>query len=125
MGLSVYLYGPERERECVCTHCDNAHTITDSDRLYDSNITHNLTAMAEAAGIYQALWHPEELGVTTASNLIGPLTAGLMILESDPKRFEAFNAPNGWGLYVNFVPFVREYLEACKRFPDARVEVSR
>jgi len=93
--------------------------------VYESNITHNLGRMADAAGIYQHLWRPEEIGITTAAQLIEPLAAGLDLLKADPARFEAFNSPNGWGLYKHFVPFVERYLEACRENPDATVEVSR
>lgn len=93
--------------------------------VYWANITHNLVGMADAAGIYQALWRPEEIGITKASQLIEPLTKGLELLKSDPAKFEAFNSPNGWGLYENFMPFVEKYLEACKENPDADVSVSR
>ena len=29
------------------------------DELYSANITHNLTGMADAAGIYMHLWRPQ------------------------------------------------------------------
>lgn len=93
--------------------------------IYTSNITHNLGDMARAAGIYEALWQPEELGITKAEQLIAPLTEGLAKLEAKPKKFEKFNAANGWGKYEDFVPFVRKYLEACKANPEAEVVVSR
>ena len=92
---------------------------------YDANITHNLGEMAEAAGIYKHLWRPEEIGITKAGELIAPLQTGLAKLKADPAKFEAFNAPNGWGLYENFVPFVERYLNAFERNPDAEVMVSR
>jgi len=82
--------------------------------VYDSNITHNLARMAEEAGIYQHLWRPEEIGITTAAQLIEPLSVGLTLLKADRARFEAFNAPNGWGLYEHFVPFVEKYLDECR-----------
>jgi hypothetical protein len=94
-------------------------------RVYERNITHNLGMMAEAAGIYQHLWRPEELGITKAAELIAPLEQGLALLKSDPARFEKFNASNGWGLYKHLVPFVEDYLQACKDHPDATIEVSR
>ena len=53
-----------------------------------------------------------------------PLRAGLALLKSDPERFKKFDSPNGWGLYVHFVPFVEKYLEACEQNPDSAVEVS-
>ena len=93
--------------------------------VFSSNITHNLGNMAKEAGIYEALWRPEEIGITKAAQLIEPLWVGLALLKFDPARFRKFNAPNGWGMYKNFVPFVEEYLEACKANPDAEVSVSR
>lgn len=93
--------------------------------VYSSNITHNLGMMAREAGIYEALWRPEEIGVTKAGQLIPMLSAGLDLLKSDPPRFEKHNSPNGWGLYKHFVPFVEQYLDACRENPDAEVSVSR
>jgi hypothetical protein len=93
--------------------------------IYSGNITHNLGKMATAAGIYEHLWRPEEIGITKAHQLIEPLQAGLAKLEADPAEYEAYNSPNGWGLYKHFVPFVRNYLEACEANPDADISVSR
>lgn len=93
--------------------------------VFDANITHNLTAMADAAGIYEALWRPEELKIRHAVELIPLLEAGLANLKSDPEHFKQFNASNGWGLYEHFVPFVERYLEACREHPNAEVSVSR
>ena len=93
--------------------------------VYSANITHNLGKMANAAGIYQHLWRPDELGIKQAGELIMPLRAGLELLKSDPVRFKKFDSPNGWGMYVHFVPFVEKYLDACEQNPDAIVEVNR
>jgi len=93
--------------------------------VYSRNITHNLTGMALEAGIYQHLWRPEEIEIEFAHQLILPLTRGLELLLSDPTRFEAFNAPNGWGTYKDFVGFVEDYLMACEEFPNALIDISR
>lgn len=93
--------------------------------VYEANITHNLTTMAEAAGIYQALWRPDEYNYNQAKDIIPLLEAGLVRLKARPKYYERYNAPNGWGLYKNFVPFVEKYLQACKDYPEAYIEVSR
>lgn len=93
--------------------------------VYTSNITHNLNLMADEAGIYKHLWRPLGIGITKAEQLIQPLEEGLKLLKSDPERFRKLNAPNGWGVYENFVEFVEGYLAACKEYPDATVEVSR
>ena len=97
----------------------------EGDCVYSANITHNLGRMAEAAGIYKPLWRPEEIGITHAEQLIEPLAAGLALLQSDPPRFEAHNAPNGWGLYKHFVPFVERYVDACRIYPTAAVRTFR
>lgn len=94
-------------------------------QAYSRNITHNLGRMAEAASIYQALWRPEEIGITRAEQLVKPLTEGLALLEADPDRFRAFNPENGWGDYDGLCDFVREYLDACIANPDAKVSASR
>jgi hypothetical protein len=92
--------------------------------LFEANITHNLGAMAEEAGIYRHLWHPEEIGITKASQLVEPLRAGVDLMRSEPPRFEALNPPNGWGTYRDFLPWIERYLAACERYPDADVATS-
>jgi hypothetical protein len=100
---------PQRER------CD----------VFSANITHNLVRMAEAAGIYQACWRPEEVGATKAKDIIPALETGLTALKADPAHFQQLNSENGWGMYENFVPWVERYLAACEANPDATIRVSR
>ena len=93
--------------------------------VYAANITHNLTIMAKDAGIYKHLWHPEEVGISRASELIEPLVTGLKLLENDPERFKRFNPENRWGNYEYLVEFVKNYLQACVENPNAQIETSR
>ena len=93
--------------------------------VYSANITHNLNVMADEAGIYYAMWRPEEIGAERARDIVGILEKGLADLKARPNYFAKFNASNGWGLYENFVPFVEEYLAACKQYPSAKIGVSR
>lgn len=125
MSLDVYLRGPSTSEKCRCPCCDNEHTKQVREEVYWANITHNLGRMAKEAGIYEALWRPDEQGWTKARNLIHDLQCGLSQLKGEPERFKKFNSPNGWGMYEHFVPFVEKYLEACIANPDADVEVSR
>lgn len=104
---------------------ENFFWLDEPTEIYWSNITHNLGKMAHEAYIYEHLWRPEEVGVTKAKQLIRPLEEGLAFLKREPEHFSQFNAPNGWGKYENFVPFVEKYLEACRENPDATVRVSR
>jgi len=111
MSLSVYLKDP------TATYNVN--------ELYWGNITHNLAEMAEKAGIYKALWRPEEIGAKEAGDIIPILKAGLAKLKADPDYYSQFNSPNGWGMYDHFVLFVEEYLEACMKYLKAKIEISR
>lgn len=97
----------------------------ETNTLYSANITHNLGAMAKEAGIYEALWRPSEVGIALAKDLIYPLKEGLHKLKMNPERFRTFNPENGWGDYEGFVEFVNQYLDACYKYPDAKIEVSR
>jgi len=93
--------------------------------VYTANITHNLGKLAKEAGIYEALWRPDEIEVTKAHQLTTHLKRGLRGLKNDPARFKAFNPPNGWEDYDDLVQFVTNYLAACETYPDADVSVSR
>jgi hypothetical protein len=93
--------------------------------VFDANITHNLTRMADAAGIYWCLWRPDEIGITKAHQMIPLLTEGLQKLIEDPETFRQYDAANGWGKYENFVPFVKRVLTGCIEHPDADVETCR
>jgi len=93
--------------------------------VHEQNITHNLVPMAKEAGIYDILWRPEENQIWFARQLIDPLSRAISNMEADPERFKAFDAGNGWGKYDNFLPWLQELLEACKRHPDATVAADR
>ena len=92
--------------------------------VFSANITHNLGAMAEAAGIYEVLWRPKETGIEKAHQCIAPLEAGLKLLKAKPKKFKKFDSPNGWGTYDGFVRFVEKCLDGCKENPEATVRAS-
>jgi len=89
------------------------------------NITHNLNKMADKAGIYKALWQPNENGYEKAGEIIKILENGLKLLKNNPEYFKKFNASNGWGLYEHFIPFVEKVLNACKEYPNSLITISR
>lgn len=98
--------------------------VLESVEVYWGNVTHNLSRMAEAAGIYDYLWQAKEHNITTASQLIPYLRGGLAALHRDPGYFQLFNPRNGWGTYEGFVEFVAGTLAACEEYPAATVRVS-
>lgn len=120
MSLWVSL-NQKASEHCGCPEC-KGHV---PEEVFDANITHNLTEMADEAGIYQAIWRPEEIGAHEASDIIPILEVGLAKMKAEPERFQQFNSSNGWGLYEDFVPWVESYLNACIANPDAVIEVSR
>lgn len=98
---------------------------TETDTVFHANITHNLGMMASAAGIYQYVWRPEEIGITQARQLIEPLEKGLSLLKREPDTFKKLNPENGWGTYDGFLPWIQRYIDACIEYPDAAVSVCR
>lgn len=89
--------------------------------LYSANITHNLNTMAEACGVYNALWRPFKSESEVAGDIIAPLKKELKKLKASPEYYKKYNSPNGWGTYEYFVPFVEKALEACKKYPKAKI----
>jgi hypothetical protein len=140
MSLDVYL----QRKKWVSYDAGKTHE-EEMETLYDANITHNLGTMADKAGIYEALWRPhrlktdyniperdheaewafEDKSTTYAKDIAGLIEKGLADMKERPEYYEQFGSENGWGLYKHFVPFIEDYLAACKMYPDAIVRVSR
>ena len=117
----------------------------ETNTVFSINITHNLTEMADEAGIYEAVWRPYRLvsgfniqegnhyaeaefesSVTILSSHISKvIEAGLNDMKRRPDHYKKFDSDNGWGTYSDFVPFLEEYLKALKQYPDAVVNISR
>ena len=110
MSLDVYI-------EKYCDTCKYSKI------LFSANITHNLEDMAEAAGIYEILWHPASAKIFKAGEMIKPLSIGLEKMKADPKHYKTFDSKNGWGTYQDFIPWLEKYLDACKQYPDENVRV--
>lgn len=100
-------------------------SVVQPTEVFSANITHNLAPMARAAGIYEHLWRPNEIGVTRAGQLIEPLQEAMAKMKAEPDTYRAYNPPNGWGSYDNFVPWIERYLKACQQYPDAEVSTWR
>jgi hypothetical protein len=52
---------PEACLECIVTRIDEDSDHRHSYCVFSQNITHNLGKMADAVGVYEACWRPEEL----------------------------------------------------------------
>lgn len=95
----------------------------DAPNLY---ITHNLVPMASYGKnpIYQALWRPEQLNFTQASQLAGAIRAYLIEFRENPAQYRALNPLNGWGSYDSFHEALTTLLDFCDKYPEAIYEVS-
>jgi hypothetical protein len=132
-GSGIFVREDGSIREISRTEWDTAFpgrepvvaTLENDESVFNANITHNLGKMAAAADIYMQLWRPEELGLGYAHQLIEPLRSGLEHLRREPDYFKRFNPENGWGHYDGLVRFTEQYLDACERYPQAEVRVSR
>jgi hypothetical protein len=95
------------------------------------NITHNLTEMADEAGLYAPLWHPNDGEKSeypiylTAKTMIEIVEKGYHDLRNRPVFFQQFNPPNGWGSYDHFVENVQKILEALQQYPESIPYASR
>lgn len=152
MGLSVSLklkgYPVENDeiKDSSIDEIKNYYRNYEINRnVYSSNITHNLVSMAKEANVYEALWRPyklkkeynpknkrnnyenkfEESNLILANEIINNLEEGLKNLKSNPKHYSKFNSPNNWGTYTNLVSFIEKYLKACKKHPNAILNISR
>ena len=119
-SISV-LYEKKRTIDSEIEQLENDY---DYAKLTSLNITHNLNKMAMEAGIYEVLWYPETIGITSAFQMIQPLESGLRKLKSNPEKYKSFNPSNGWGKYEDLVNFCESALYWCREYPDAIIEAS-
>jgi hypothetical protein len=133
MGVSVTLYIPIDVGQKI--NHDAPYWENEYHEFFNGGTTHNLIEMAEKAHLYNAIWRPyrsfniaeedEYKAEIHAEDLVEKLQKGFELLKSNPQYYKSFNSPNGWGTYDNFIIFVENYLNACKKYPKAIVDVSR
>lgn len=92
---------------------------------FDFNITHNLTEMADEAGIYKCLWRPEENGFERCEQIIEPLRASIKDMEKNPEKYKKHNPPNGWGNYDGFLEKCKEIYHIALANPDFKITSDR
>lgn len=90
--------------------------------ILEKTVTHNMRHMALEAGIYTILWHPEENGYKTAGDIVEILEKGVSDMRDRPDHYKQFDPANGWGSYDDFLPWLEEVLECCKKNHDAELE---
>ena len=95
-------------------------------QVFSSNVTHNMSRMADACGVYDACWQPEIVHKKPkARHIIKILQNGIDELERAPSYYKQCNPENEWGSYTIFLQWLKDYLQACKDNPNARISVWR
>jgi len=92
----------------ACTHCGS--------RVFESNLTANLTPMLREAGIYlgDERWK-EHPGI----DMLPTLQRAIDQMLDDPERFKAMNPANGWGDYGGAIKTLTTLRDSIARNPDA------
>ena len=94
---------------------------TEDENLWEGNVTHNLTEMAEHIIVgeydfYRLLWHPNDNGFLAATKEYRELIyQGISYMLSHRKELEQYNPENGWGSYDSLLSFVQSYAEALSK----------
>lgn len=90
--------------------------------VYGANYTHNVAPMWRLAGCYDALYMSDG---ERAHNRTAELRAAVAAMEADPAKYQALDAPNGWGTYETALEFLKATLAAFEANPDATIRVSK
>lgn len=54
--------------------------------------------------------------------MIAPLKKGIETLIANPDKYKAFNPPNGYDSYENFVGFCRSGVDSCHKYLNVVIE---
>lgn len=123
MSYNVYLYNDSiKSIKCSCGK-EYLMPYNIAKTIYHFNYTSNFNKMADAAGIYEALFDINRIKAKQAKDIIYFLQKGLNKLLRDPCYYEKFNDPEGWEEYSTFVETVKEYLHACMENPEALIDI--
>jgi hypothetical protein len=60
-----------------------------------------------------------------SSEILPNLEAGLALMKTEPERFKPHSASNGWGTYEQAVPWLEDFIEQIKEYPDGVIGISR
>lgn len=94
-----------------CNHCDQRTEV------FDKSLTYNFVPMW--ASIYPHHSHMMPFEGLLGSQARVFIQGAIEAMEKDPHRFEALNAPNGFGRSDYLLKFLKEMDNACKNFPNA------
>lgn len=77
MSLDISLYATDKDNNEI--------------EVWQTNITHNLAKMAQASGLYDVMWRPDENGIDTAKYAIPHIAKGLKYLANNKESLIKYN----------------------------------
>lgn len=100
--------------------------IPDVEERPSWNVTYNLSPMLWDAGWQWPdgwTWSTQYLEGVKAADIGEKAMYVLRNLEADPEKYRAMNPENGWGDYDGLVRVWRDFVEAIRKYPEAKVGV--
>lgn len=89
--------------------------------VYSSNITYNIRAMLEEAGLCKSL---NEFNGKTCRDLWPVFFTAHHAIYFEPDRVRAKESSNGWGTFKDMVPWFTELYEAVLTHRSGVIEIS-
>jgi hypothetical protein len=90
-------------------------------KIWEGNLTYNLSPMLDAAGGYWELICRQSQG-KLGQDILPAVDALLAELRRDPAKYQAMNPSNGWGHYEGAVEFLTSLQFAIRQHPRAVVD---
>jgi len=118
MSLDIML---KNHNTLKCPHCGEITSLGEDETVFDCNITHNLSKMADVANINGATW---DAWGKKCKDVVKELEDGIKDMKARPEYYRQFDADNGWGTYDDFMPWLNKLLIAYKEFPEATIYTS-
>lgn len=92
--------------------------------VFEGNITHNLSKMAHAIGVWECIWYPTSITFPdqpTAKDIINKVAEGLSELIINERSYMQYNISKRNGDTSMLIEFLEGVLKACIEYPDAVV----
>ena len=147
MSLDIsFMYPIDTYKDTDIEYIDIDKVWHDNEVDSHLNITHNLGEMASyvksgelitSPTLYDLLWRPYRLYnieedsnesynfMPKASELETAIEVALQNLIDNKRNLVKYESSNGWGTYAGLLEFTKKYLRCIKRYPNAKIYISR
>lgn len=88
--------------------------------VFAHQIPPDFAEVARLTNLYQVIWEPNSIA-TTAGGLIPTLYIAINDMSLDSIKYKIHELDNGLEAYERLAVFAQKYLDACIKYPDAKV----